>query len=102
MYAYCCLSLYYEYESDRGFTQLSYIFSLANSCGQERGVAEDIQHILAGGYQNGFALANTDAIDVGLAPKTHNNDERVAVEVDLRSHLYHNTMDDEVGTVDQL
>lgn len=69
MYAYFCLSLYYEYGWDKHYTQyIPSFFSLANSCSQERGVAEDIQHILACRYQNGFALMDADTIDVGLTP----------------------------------
>ena len=35
---------------------------------EEGGVAEDVEHILAGWYQNGLALSDMDAVDVGLAP----------------------------------
>ena len=35
---------------------------------QEGGIAEDVEDILAGRNEDGFALANMNAVDVGLAP----------------------------------
>ena len=65
-------------------------------------VAEDVEHVLAGGNQDGLALADIDAIDVGLTPQTHHDDEGVAVEVNLLGYLDDDTMDNEIGTVDEL
>ena len=70
--------------------------------GEEGGIAENIEHILAGWHEDGLALTDADAIDVGLAPETYHDDERVAVEINLLGYLDDDTMDDEVGTVDEL
>ena len=73
---------------------------LSNRSSQKRGVSKNIEYILAGGHQDGFSLVNADAIDIGLAPQTHDDDKRVALEVYLGSNLYHHTMDHEMGTID--
>ena len=65
---------------------------LIDMCGQERGVAKDIKYIFRGWHKQGFALANLHTVDIGLAPKTDDDDKRIAVEVDLLCHLHHHTM----------
>lgn len=47
-------------------------------------------------------MADADAVDIGFAPQTHDDDEGVALEVNLCRYLYHYTMDDKVRTVDKL
>ena len=75
---------------------------LIDMCGQERGVAKDIKYIFRGWHKQGFALANLHTVDIGLAPKTDDDDKRIAVEVDLLCHLYHHTVHHEIRTVDEL
>lgn len=70
--------------------------------GQERSIAEDVEYVLRGWYQQGLALANLDTIDVGLTPETYDYDKRIAVEVNLLCHLYYDAMHDEVWAVDEL
>ena len=70
--------------------------------GEEGSVAEDIEDVLAGRYQNCLTLTDLDAIDVSLSPKTDHDDERVAVEINLLGHLYHDPMHHKIGTVDEL
>ena len=43
--------------------------------GEECGIAENIQYILACGYKDCLALAYADAVDVGISPKTDYDDE---------------------------
>ena len=43
--------------------------------GEEGGVAEDIENVLAGRYEDGLALADLNAIDVGFSPKTDHDDK---------------------------
>ena len=45
-------------------------------------------------------MADMDAIDVGLTPEAHHNDEGVAVEIDLLRHLNHYTVYNKVRAVD--
>ena len=71
-------------------------------CRKERGVAEDVEDILAGWHEDGLTLTDLDTVDIGLSPKTNHNDKRVAVEVNLLSYLYHHAMHHEVRTVDEL
>jgi len=49
--------------------------SLWHRSRQEGSIAKDVEDILTGRYQDGLALMNLDAIDVGLAPQTHHNDK---------------------------
>ena len=48
---------------------------LTYCCCQERGVAEDVKDVLAGRDEDGLALTDADAVDVGFAPETHHDDE---------------------------
>ena len=43
--------------------------------GEEGGVAEDIEDVLTGWHEDGFALADLNAIDVGFSPKTDHDDK---------------------------
>ena len=71
--------------------------------GREKcGISKNVKDILAGRNEDGFTLADMDAIDVGLTPEAHHNDEGVAVEIDLLRHLDDYTMYHEVGTVNKL
>ena len=42
------------------------------------------------------------AIDVGLTPQAHDHHKRVGLEIDLRGHLHHHAVNDEVWAVDEL
>ncbi len=69
---------------------------------QEGRIAKDIEDILTGRDQDGLALADADAIDVGLAPEADNDDEGVAVEVYLLGDLNNDAVHDKIGTADKL
>ena len=69
---------------------------------EECGIAKDVQDVLTGGHQDGLTLSDFNAIDVGFSPKTDHDDERIAVEIHLLSHLHHHAMHHEVWTVDEL
>ena len=69
---------------------------------EEGGVAEDIEDVLTGRHEDGLALTDLYTVDIGLAPETDHDDERVAVEVDLLGNLYHYAMYHEIWTVDEL
>lgn len=71
-------------------------------CGQESSVAEDIKHVFGCWHEECLALTDFHTIDISFAPEADNNDERIAVEVNLLSYLDDDTMDDEVRTVDEL
>ena len=77
------------------------LFSLHRSR-EERGVAEDIENVLAGRHKDGLTLTDLNAVDVGITPQADYDDERVAVEIDLLGHLYHDTVHHEIGAVDEL
>jgi hypothetical protein len=47
-------------------------------------------------------MSNADAINIGLAPQTHDNNKRIAVEIDLGCHLHNDTMNDKMRTIDKL
>ena len=70
--------------------------------GEEGGVAEDIEDVLAGRHKDRLSLTDLDAVDVGLSSKTDHDDKRVAVEINLLGHLYHHAMHHEVRAVDEL
>lgn len=62
-------------------------YSLLPYCSsKERGIAKDIENVFAGRHQYGFALANTNAVDVGLAPQTHyllnSNEQLLSINTD--------------------
>ena len=65
-------------------------------------VAEDIEDVLAGRHENRFALTDVDTVDIGIAPQTDHDDERITMKVNLLSHLHHHAMHHEMGTVDEL
>ena len=69
---------------------------------EERSVTEDIEDILTGRNQERFALANTDAIDVGLAIEANDDNEGIDMKINLLRYLNYDTIDVEVGTVDEL
>lgn len=75
---------------------------LPDMCSQEGGVTEDIKHVFGCWYEEGLALTDLHTIDVCFAPETDDNDERIAVEIDLLSHLYDDAVYNEVWTVDEL
>ena len=43
-----------------------------------------------------------DAVDVGFPPEAHDDDEGVALEVNLLRHLHDDSVHDEIGAVDEL
>ena len=72
-------------------------------CGrQEGGVAKDIEDVLAGRDEDGFALPDVDAVDVGCAPQADDDDEGVAMEIYLLRYLYYHAMHHKVWAVDEL
>jgi hypothetical protein len=46
----------------------TYLFFVLHGGSEEGGVAEDVKHILACRDEDGFTLADVDAVDVGLPP----------------------------------
>ena len=75
---------------------------LSHGGSEEGGISKNVKDILAGRNKDGLALADMDAVDVGLTPETHHNDEGVTMEIDLLRHLDDYTMYHEVRTVDEL
>lgn len=71
-------------------------------CCQECCGAEDVKHIFGSWNEECLALTDLNAIDVCLTPKTHNDHERITVEVDALCHLNHYTMNHEIWAVDEL
>ena len=69
---------------------------------EEGSVSKDVKDILAGRNEDGFTLADMDAVDVGLTPETHHNDEGIALEINLLRHLNDYTVDNKIRTVDKL
>lgn len=69
---------------------------------EERGVAEDIEDILAGRHEECLSLTNLYAVDVRLAPQTDDNDKRIDFEVYLCRNLHHHSVDVEIRAVDEL
>ena len=73
---------------------------LHRSC-QEGGITEYIEDVFGCRNEECFSLFDADAIDVRFAPEAYDNHERVGMEINLCSYLYDDTVDGEVGTVNE-
>ena len=62
-----CLILFFEKLPDSN--------PLRHRCRQEGSIAEDVEDVLTSRHENGFALTDVDAVDIGIAPQTDHDDE---------------------------
>ena len=80
---------------------MSLNYSWHRGC-QKSSITKNVKDILTGRHKDGLALADVDAIDVGITPQAHDNDKGVTMKVNLLSHLYDNMVNNEIGAVDKL
>ena len=70
-------------------------------CCKERAITHEVQLVVTSRYQDGFALTNVYAIDVGLSSHTKNNDKRIYLVIDIHSLMHYHTIDIEIGAMHQ-
>ena len=71
-------------------------------CRKECRIPKDIQHILTGRNEECLPLMHFDAVDICFTSETHYHNKRVYMIVYLCRHLYHDTINIEIRTVDKL
>ena len=71
-------------------------------CRKECSIPKDIQHILTGRNEERLPLMHFDAVDICFTSETHYHNKRVYMIVYLCRHLYHDTINIEIRTVDKL
>ena len=68
---------------------------------KEGGIAEDIKDILGGRDKECFALLDMNAVDMRFAPEADNDHKSISVQIYLRRHLHHKSVDREIRAMDE-
>ena len=75
--------------------------SLLHRSRQEGSVAEDVEDILGGWNEEGLALLDMNAIDMRFTPQANDHHKGICMEVNLRRHLHHYSINREIGAMDK-